>query len=103
MRSAPQRRCWVRGKVMPSAWAGGATARGLPAELPVMAALVESGLHNLPAAGRDSAGYFQMKKSIWKTSYPGFPNHPDAQLDWFLDQAATARTAPYPDETGYGE
>jgi hypothetical protein len=68
-----------------------------------MAALVESGLHNLPAGGGDSAGYFQMKKSIWKASYPGFPNHPEVQLDWFLDHAATARTAPYPDETGYGE
>jgi hypothetical protein len=83
--------------------AGGAAARGLPGELPVMAALVESGLRNLPAGGGDTAGYFQMKKSIWKATYPGFPNDPEMQLDWFLDHAATARTAPYPDATAYGE
>jgi hypothetical protein len=92
------------GQAAVAGWmADGAAARGLPGELPVMAALVESGLRNLPAAGGDSAGYFQMKKSIWKASYPGFPNDPEVQLDWFLDHAATARTAPYPPDTEYGE
>jgi hypothetical protein len=83
--------------------ARGAQARGIPGELPVMAALVESGLVNLNYGDSDAKGYFQMRESIWGPSYPDFPEHPDLQLDWFLDQAALARTPPYPDETQWGE
>ena len=39
-----------------------ARSRGLPAELPVMAALVESGLTNLNSGDSDTAGYFQTRR-----------------------------------------
>src|SRR4051794_38520232 len=45
-----------------AAWmAVGAGARGIPGELPVMAALVESGMENLDYGDADSLGYFQMR------------------------------------------
>ena len=83
--------------------ARGAAARSIPGELPVMAALVESGLKNLDFGDADAKGYFQMREGIWGGLYPGFPDNPELQLDWFLDQAAAVRTAPYPDETLWGE
>lgn len=87
-----------------AAWmARGAAARGIPGELPVMAALVESELVNLTTGSGDSKGYFQMREGIWGGTYPGFPDHPELQLDWFLDQAARVRTAPYPAEAAWGE
>src|SRR3954462_6645518 len=79
--------------------AGGAAARGIPGQLPVMAALVESNLVNLNSRPSDSKGYFQMRESIWGASSPGSPDNPDLQLDWFLDQATAARTPPYPPDT----
>ena len=41
------------------------TKAGLPPELPVMAALVESGVRNLNYGDADSVGFFQMRPSIW--------------------------------------
>jgi hypothetical protein len=91
-----------------AAWmAAGAIARGLPAELPVMGALVESELANLPPADQDSAGFFQMRTSIWdQGAYAGFPDHPDLQLKWFADQAIAVNQqragngqAPYGDDS----
>jgi hypothetical protein len=72
-----------------AAWmATGATAVGLPGELPVMGALVESGLRNLNYGDADSAGYFQMRTGIWDYGpYAGFPTNPPLQLLWFTDQA----------------
>jgi hypothetical protein len=68
--------------------ASGAQARRVPAELPLMAALVESGLRNLKQGDTDAAGYFAMRVSIWNSGkYAGFPDRPDLQLTWFLDQA----------------
>jgi hypothetical protein len=68
--------------------ARGARARGLPGELPVMASLVESGLRNLQGSDRDSVGFFQMRVGIWNTGpYAGFPDQPELQLTWFVDQA----------------
>lgn len=98
-----------------AAWmAGGATVAGLPGELPVMAALVESDLRNLPAGAGDldSAGYFQMRTSIWDAGvYAGYPTRPDLQLRWFADTAtkvradrlAAGRPDPVADELGWGE
>ena len=86
-----------------------AVKAGLPAELPVMAALVESGLRNLPAGDADSAGFFQMRIGIWNTGpYAGFPDNPQLQLKWFVDQALLARTQRLAaglaiDEAHYGE
>ncbi len=72
-----------------AAWmATGATAAGLPGELPVMGALVESGLRNLNYGDADRLGYFQMRTGIWDNGpYAGFPTNPPLQLLWFTDQA----------------
>jgi cell wall-associated NlpC family hydrolase len=64
---------------------------GLPPELPVMAALTESGLRNLNYGDRDSLGYFQMRPSVWEGEYPGFQHKPELQLKWFIHQAVAVR------------
>jgi hypothetical protein len=72
--------------------ARGARSRAIPAELPVMAALVESGLKNLKAGDSDSVGFFAMRTGIWDMGpYAGFPTQPELQLTWFLDQAIAIR------------
>jgi hypothetical protein len=94
-----------------AAWmARAAKARGLPPELPVMASLVESGLHNLSYGDADSVGYFQMRTSIWdQGEYAGYARRPELQLEWFLDHAEAmgkqriARGQPVDDEAHYGE
>ena len=90
--------------------ARGAMAAGLPGELPVMGALVESSLNNLPQGDRDSAGYFQTRVAVWnKPPYQDFPQHPELQLQWFIDLAAQVRQSdlahgfdPLPDEAMWG-
>ena len=65
---------------------------GLPAELPIMAALTESGLTNVNYGDRDSLGFFQMRTSIWdQGEYKGFADHPELQLKWFIDHAVAVR------------
>jgi cell wall-associated NlpC family hydrolase len=65
---------------------------GLPAELPIMAALTESSLHNDNYGDRDSLGYFQMRTSIWNQGqYAGFADHPELQLKWFINEALSVR------------
>jgi putative modified peptide len=94
-----------------AAWmAGEAKQRGLPPQLPVMAALVESGLKNLNFGDADSVGFFQMRLSIWNQGeYAGYPDDPAKQLDWFLDQAEAvkaqriSRGQPTDDPSQYGE
>ena len=78
-----------------AAWMGArARAAGLPPELPVMAALTESGLRNLSYGDRDSVGFFQMRLGIWNEgAYRGYPDHPDLQIQWFIDHALAARSA----------
>ena len=72
-----------------AAWmAAEAKKRGLPAQLPVMAALVESNLTNVNFGDADSLGYFQMRVSFWDSGdYAGFADDPKKQVDWFLDTA----------------
>jgi hypothetical protein len=73
--------------------AQGARDSGLPGELPVMAALTESGLRNLAYGDRDSVGYFQMRTGIWDAGpYAGYLARPELQLRWFLDHALAVRT-----------
>jgi hypothetical protein len=88
-------------------WMGDWAARsGLPRELPVMAALVESSLHNDRGGDRDSVGYFQMRTGIWLKSYPGYPTHPERQLKWFITKALEVqdgRTAWNRDPSRWGE
>ncbi|HEX6021407.1 MAG TPA: CHAP domain-containing protein, partial [Solirubrobacter sp.] len=94
-----------------AAWmAGQAEKRGLPPELPVMAALVESGLKNVNFGDADSVGYFQMRVGIWNQGeYAGYPDKPELQLDWFLDQAEAVKQQriaagkPIDDPNQYGE
>ena len=90
--------------------ASAARARGLPPELPVMAALTESGLSNLDRGDRDSVGFFQMRTSIWnRGEYAGYPDKADLQLKWFLDHAAAVKQQriaaglPVDDPKSYGE
>jgi hypothetical protein len=100
-------------KAQIAAWmASGAVAAGLPGELPVMGALVESGLQNLGYGNADSAGFFGMRVSIWDQGpYAGFPANPPLQLQWFVDQAIAANQRrvsaglpPYgPDSNLWGE
>ncbi len=72
-----------------AAWMGAhAEKAGLPPELPVMAALTESGLRNLNYGDRDSVGFFQMRLGIWDTgAYAGYPSNPQLQIQWFIDHA----------------
>ena len=66
---------------------------GLPAELPVMAALVESGVRNLSFGHADSVGFFQMRVSIWnRGAYAGYPQNPGLQIKWFIDQAVALKS-----------
>jgi cell wall-associated NlpC family hydrolase len=78
-----------------AAWLGAqAQKAGLPAELPVMAALVESGLKNLPGGHADSVGFFQMRVGIWNTGeYKGYPERPELQAKWFIDHALEVKKA----------
>ncbi|HEY7077789.1 MAG TPA: C40 family peptidase [Solirubrobacteraceae bacterium] len=94
-------------------WMAAAAKRaGLPAELPVMASLVESGMHNLSGGDRDSVGFFQMRVGIWNQGpYAGYPDNPQLQVKWFIDQAlavkhqriAAGRGAELTDPQRYGE
>lgn len=63
--------------------------RGMPHELPVMAAIAESGLRNL--RGDSYHGFFGMHDSLNRGEYRGFPRNPELQLNWFLDTAAIVR------------
>jgi hypothetical protein len=76
-----------------AAWmARHAAAAGIPGELPVMAALVESNLKNIPFGHADSVGFFQMRLSIWNEGdYAGYPDRPELQLKWFLDGAVALK------------
>src|SRR3954449_13344797 len=55
-------------------------SRRANAELPVMAALVESNLQNVDHGDASSLGYFQMQTIYWMDAYPGYPERPDLQL-----------------------
>jgi hypothetical protein len=68
-----------------------AALRDVPQELPVMAALAESGIRNLNMKGNPFAGFFSMHRSLNKGEYRGFPGKPELQLLWFLDTAVLVR------------
>ena len=76
-----------------AAWmAGQAEKRGLPPQLPLMASLVESGMKNLNFGDADSVGFFQMRVGIWNQgAYAGYPEKPELQVKWFLDQAEAVK------------
>ena len=85
-------------RVQLARWMGAAArAAGLPPELPVMAALVDSGLRNRPpASGSDSVGFFQMRTAIWnRGEYAGYPARPQLQVKWFLDSAIAVKVQRY--------
>jgi hypothetical protein len=90
-------------------WMARAAAdRGMPHELPVMAAIAESGLRNL--RGDSYEGFFGMHESLNAGDYRGFPRNPDLQVRWFLDTAglvrqrrvAEGRADPAKDPASYG-
>ena len=69
-----------------------ADKHGLPPELPVMASLVESGVKNINYGDADSVGFFQMRVGIWNQGdYRGFPENPELQAKWFIDQALAVK------------
>ena len=75
-----------------------------------MAALVESGMHNLDHGDADSIGYFQMRFGTWNQGpYAGYRDHAELQLKWFLDQAEAVKRQrvaagqSVDDANGYGE
>jgi cell wall-associated NlpC family hydrolase len=80
-------------KAQLAAWlAAQAQQAGLPRELPVMAALVESGVANLKGGDADSAGFFQMRVGVWdKGAYLGYRDKPELQMKWFIDQALAVK------------
>ena len=94
-----------------AAWmAGMAQERGLPPQLPIMAGLVESGLKNLNFGDADSVGFFQMRVGIWNQgAYAGYPDKPELQMKWFLDQAEAVKRQrivagkPVDDPNSFGE
>jgi hypothetical protein len=70
----------------------GAERAAIPRELPVMGALVASGLSNLSFGHADEVGYFQMRLGIWNQGqYAGYPDNPQLQLQWFIDLATKVR------------
>jgi hypothetical protein len=76
-----------------AAWMGAqAQQAGLPPELPVMAALTESGLRNVPYGTDDSVGFFQMRLGEWNNGqYAGYLDNPELQLQWFIQHALAVR------------
>jgi hypothetical protein len=88
-----------------AAWmAGGAARAGLPPEVSVMAALVESGLTNLQTGDNDALGYFGMRSGIWnRGKYAGYATNPPLQLQWFVDQALSLARGRAADESRWGE
>jgi hypothetical protein len=78
-------------KTVASWMARAAALRDVPEQLPVMAALAESGLRNLNKRGNPFAGFFSMHRSLDKGTYRGFRKDPDLQLRWFLDTAVVVR------------
>ena len=94
-----------------AAWmAKEAEKRGLPPQLPLMASLVESGMTNIQGGDADSVGFFQMRVGIWdQGEYAGYPDKPELQVKWFLDQAEQVKEArvaagkPIDDPNSFGE
>lgn len=76
--ASPEVACWM---------ADQAEGRGIPGVLPVMTALVESGLQNLGYGDRDSLGYFQQRPSQGWGSEDQIMD-PNYSLGQFLDHAA---------------
>jgi hypothetical protein len=73
-------------------WMAGGVGAALPGELPVMAALVESGISNLGDPDAANTGFFQIPTRIWDTGkYAGYLEHPELQLQWFVDRALEVR------------
>ena len=93
-RPATPTRATTRRKEQIAAWmAAEAEKRGLPPQLPVMAALVESGLKNLNFGDADSRRLLpDARSSFWNQGdYAGYADDPEKQIDWFLDQAEAVK------------
>ena len=81
-----------RRRSSPRGWAARPRSAGCRKQLPVMASLVESGVKNLNYGDADSVGFFQMRVGIWNQgAYAGFPDKPELQVKWFLDQAEAVK------------
>lgn len=96
------------GKAAIAQWMGGkAAAAGLPPELPVMAALPESGLNNSAVGDNGNAvGFFQ----IWPNRAqddgfdPATRTDPEMQITWFIQEALQVKSRfASRGESAYGE
>jgi len=49
-------------------------------------------VQNLSGGDRDSVGFFQMRVGIWNQGdYAGYPDKPELQAKWFIDQALAVK------------
>ena len=67
-------------------------------------------MKNLNFGDADSVGFFQMRVGIWNQgAYAGYPEKPELQVKWFLDNAETVKKAriaagkPIDDPNSYGD
>ncbi len=67
-------------------------------------------MKNLNFGDADSVGFFQMRVGIWNQGeYAGYPEKPELQVKWFLDQAEAVKQArvaagkPIDDPNSFGE
>ena len=72
--------------------AAGPEARACPPSCPSWLRSSSPHLQNLDHGDADSVGFFQMRLSVWNNGdYAGYPERPELQLKWFLDQAAAVK------------
>ena len=51
-------------------------------------------MKNLNFGDADSVGFFQMRVGIWNQgAYAGYPDKPELQVKWFLDQAEAVKSS----------
>ena len=67
-------------------------------------------MKNLNFGHADSVGFFQMRVGIWNSGeYAGYPDKPELQIKWFLDEAEKVKEAriaagkPIDDPNSFGE
>ena len=65
---------------------------------------------NIQGGDADSVGFYQMRVGIWNQGdYAGYPDKPELQVKWFLDQAEQVKKAriaagkPIDDPNSFGE
>ena len=109
-RRPPTRATTPRRSRSPPGWPGRRRSAACRRSCRSWPALVESGLKNLNFGDADSVGFFQMRVGIWNQgAYAGYPDKPELQIKWFLDQAEAVKRQrlvagkPIDDPNSFGE